>query len=402
MKKKIAVALAVLVVALAALVGAIRWGENQQRMDAAREKLYLSWDAYISFRNEMDAIELWTLEHVERYSQERTWQSLLKARAALAVGYTAMRQLQTPDSYIERAVINALPNEEVITVAESLSGTPGELESACMAFANLQYELEDAFLYELDNERLAEAVSFYRQELEIGERNNARITNHLLLTWSMKDRWEEIAQQYPAFAAFMGEWEKKDAVLRSLSESAQDTLEKLYQVYRNSQLYSETALETVRNAVENERLAELAAKIVLPADLPRTADGSLALFPSPAWLQEPRNVYYAVHDADRGVQAIRLGDELNEEPTAVYYYYDYVTREEYEQYFEQLQLLGFPGLLKDNEDGSSMMMVLQDEYLLAVQWTASETILTLSNPMGCLVSPLDYTLLTRWYDEISK
>jgi hypothetical protein len=202
----------------------------------------------------------------------------------------------------------------------------------------LQYTLENFFLYSLEDVKLSDAVSFYQKELELSERSNGYLTNHFLLTWNMKGKWAMLAGQYPAFATFMEEWESRDAVLLSRSESAMDEMEKLYHEYADSLLYSEIMLEMVQNAVENRRFDELRRSIVCPSDIPMTQEGALAAFPSPAWLQEPSAVHYAVHE-DESVRLIKKGDDLLKLPTAVYYYYDHVTREEYESVFKRF--LGF-------------------------------------------------------------
>lgn len=388
MKKVIVLAVCIALLACAAFAG-VRLYENRQTLSTAREKLCLEWDKYLAFRDSLDGIQLWTLGYVEDYLEQRSWESLVRARAAVAAGREALKEVEAPKLELDKEVKDALGGrlDELTLVTESVSAAALELQTMRLFFTETAYSLEDFFLYETELVKLGASVSFYQEDLPLTEGAIAGMTNWLYLQWNMQDRWAQMQAAYPSLASFCGPWEKDGGKLEARTDALLDAHEKLVQESQSRLLFSESMLADMEETVLSGNTQALLSQMAMPAGAP-------AVYPAPSWTQEPSATYYG-RATDEGIDLVHCGDDLSSAPTSAYYYYDYVTREECDSYCDSLEALGYLCYGETNEDGSRLILVLGEDGRMGIHWSPYETTLILSAPMVCMLSPLDYSLLMQ-------
>ncbi|MBQ7886264.1 MAG: hypothetical protein IJ313_05155 [Clostridia bacterium] len=387
MKKAIAL-LACVALLLAATFAGVKLYEDRQVLHAAREKLYMEWDKYLSLRNELDGIQLWTMEYVEEYLAQRDWDSLVRARAAVAAGREALKKVEVPKMELDKEAKAALDThiEELTLVTENLTAAALELQTMRSFFEEMAYSLQYFFLYQTEIAKLEATVKYYQDDLILSEAFVSNATNWLYLQWGMQHRWEETQKEYPSFALFCEPWEKDGGKLEARADASLDEREKLYQDNQSRLIYSESILDDMQAAVAGAPQA-LRKQMKAPEGMPEA-------FPMPTWTQEARAIYYG-QDVEGETKLVSFGGDLQNLPASAYFYYDYVTSEECDNYCAYLEYMGFSCYEQPYEDGTRLIMVMKGDYVLAVQWTPYETIVMLSDPMASLVSVLDYELLMQ-------
>lgn len=394
-KKKSPVVIIVLAAVLVFLAAGAIFGagylkERREKMEAQQELLYAGWNEYLGFLDEVNGIERWTLRYVSDYLENPDWDRLLKARAAVSAAREALKKVKLPDVTVGREARNVLNNqkEELVSMSSLLEETALKLDSAMMFMEDMSYTLENFYLYRPDYQQAKQDTANYEAQMRIDARYAGVFTNRLFQLWNMKDRWDTMLQTYPSFASFCDPWEDNAALLEKKAGALVDEYSKL--AIQDQALVEQS--ELMLQAVENADLQALAKLMELPSGMPVFSDGSPAVFPGPQWVQTPAAIYYLVPTEDGGDKVVFYGTELTQTPVTAVYYYDYVTREEYDTYYKNLRSLGFNGAIKDEEDKSTFMVVW-DDYVVSVQWSPTVTNLFLNSPVPALAAPLDYIVI---------
>jgi len=387
MIRKVAVVLAVCMALAAAVFAGVSYHEKYSQVFAARENLYQQWERYLSFSEALKSVQLWTLEYVDAFFQEDSWDNLVRARAAVAAGKVKLNRLEAPQLELDGDLREALKKliEERAILMDGFSSAAMELKSARNLMANLTYSLEEFFLYQKERLLMDAQVRYAMEDIALDGAYIAAATNRLYAAWDMKARFEKLEEKYPTLAGFGEPWEKNLRTLETRADSLVDQMDALYMQYSSSLLYAESSQKDVEAAVYEGKTGELLLQC-------QAIEGMPAALPAPLWLQEPRETFY-VQDVDGKTQIVVFGTDLECVPSSVVFYYDYVTREEYEDYCRYLQSAGCTCLESKKADGSIVALIEKDGSSLAIQWSEGETMLINRSPMASLMPPLLYELL---------
>lgn len=387
MKRIIAVVLCAAVLAVGAWAGLRAWDGAQERA-AAREKLYGALEEYIAFHEEIDSIQLWMLGYLEQYLEDGSWESLQRLQAAVAAADEALRSVDAVQFDTDRQTKEALSknSEELILVTTIIDSAPYELESARVLVQDVSGFAQTFYTYTIEHVVMEMKADYYGRSIRLEMEYLSRLTNKLLLDWHMRDRWDVLRVRYSVFAANSGEWLGEDKRLERLAEGNRDELEEIYYSYKPVDQYETELLDIVNRAAKSGQYDELRQITVMPKDAP-------ALFLWPTWSAEVSTAYY--YGTGDDMRRIRAGDELTQPPTVCVMTCTRVTKEAFETYQAQMQGFGLEAPIRDNEDGTRTMQVTDGNYSMTVHWSEAETTLTLSEPMPCLISLLDYQALAQ-------
>ena len=392
MKKALIITLSVLLCLAIAALGAwgfTRWQTRQEELSAARERLNLHWEEYLDFRETLDSTILWAIEGIDPYAQNPTWDNLLRARAAAAAAWNALKKVQAPSSTVDAQTLEVLHDykEELVPVQDHLSSAALDLTDARNFLTQMRYNLEDLFLYKTDVAATQKHIALRRQTLTGYSRYVSLLTNHLYRTWGMADRWEPLMARCPTLAAHSQPWENNAKLLDTLADQALDQYTTAALGFSALNVLGETSLDALNQVDQFGNWAPLKSLIEIPQGMP-------AVWPGPFWVQEPSQIHYFVPGEEGKNTILHAGDDLSRLPTSVFYYYDYVTREEYDLYLQDLKDCGATLLSEDTEEGGVMTFAFLNDSVLVAEWNRTQTILTLRDPIPCLVSPIDFIALS--------
>lgn len=378
-KKRMAAMAAALVLLATVLTGCAK--EPDENTTALLE----NWENFLAYHEQILGDMLWAYDCVEAFSRDNEWDSLLKAQAASSAALLSLRQRELPECTLTQEQGVALMNDgieadTVLTEYEALGST---VQTKQDTMTLLTYLLtDDVFLTE-SVEMIDAWLESGRTYVDLEARYLWLATNYLLLQAEQEPLWEQWQTQFPVLAASAEPWRKDTEEIMRCTDQVLDSMG---QELINSAGYvgtSEYTLEIVREAVETGDVSTLAREI-------HTISGVPGYFPVPAWLPDVLNCYLVTDAQTQEKRLVQAGEELSQIPSACYILCTGIALEEVEAYEERMASVWGLDTYGQWEEAEQTYQVLitSGSSQMMIEWTQEETILFLTEPVGCLIPEL--------------
>lgn len=333
------------------------------------------------------------LDYTDAYLQDRSWDSLLKARAAASAGVLALRQAEIPtmsltDEECALLIDAGIEVNEVQREYENLQTNRNYLIDTMSLWC---YTLEDdVFLRTSLEEEIPVKAELDRDFRNLECRYYCNLTNYLLLQMGQtRQLWDQWLEQLPTLAAFREEWyEDIDAVIAQTTPILDEIA--LQEIRMGTVLgTSSYLLEIVQDAVETGDLTALSREVSTASDTP-------GYFPIPTWMPDVVKLYLVTEPDSGQKRLVRAGEELTGVPSACYISCGTIPQEEVENYQAQLEALGIATYGEWETPGETyQLLVKSDRSYLMVEWNQEETAIFLTEPVGCLIPALYYAAMQQ-------
>ena len=357
----------------------------QLDMPQAESKLLIELFELLKINEEVYSIILQLLDYTEAYGQDNSWSSLLKARAIASATLIAIRQMELPTLDLTEDEIILFMDEgvEVNALQREFEALQSWLSSKDDTASLFCYTLEDdVFMKASVEDAIPAMTKFYREYFVLEYRYMCYFANYMLVQIDSVDIWQSWIDQFPYMAACADVCYQETSKLEEVTGQLLDEMEILQTRMGSFLGTSEYTLEIVQDAVGTGNWEALQREINEMADVP-------GYFPIPDWLPDVVNLYLVTDLETQEKRLVNAGDELNSVPSACYIscgaislddvtaYGDYLAQWDIETYGTWNEAKDTWQLLANS--GSSTMMI---------EWTKDETLLYLTEPVGCLIPEL--------------
>lgn len=345
--------------------------------DALKEQ----WLYCLKVHNWMAEKLLWAFDYADAYTEDATWENLLKARAACSAARLAFQLVElngrdmAQEQYLSlmekniEAEVVLLEYENLETLRQQRLVTVEHLETLL---------LTDVFLSPTAN-KLSDWLGSCRKQVNLESQYDCLTTNYLLLQLG-ETQWGEIPTQFPVIGAFCGDWSTVPEQLEEDCAAVLDALESQEEVDAVYYGISELTLKLVNSAAAGE--ISLVPYLQSPSQVP-------GCFPFPAWLPEDAMFYYQIFDSDTQKNRLPLAGETITLPVSCYIPCDSISLEEVKDYAETLKALGLTVDTAWNEEKQTYTVLAQSgPCIMGISWTQDETALLLKDPVACLIPEL--------------
>ena len=358
---------------------------EMSELQQAKSKLLTEWFELLEANEAVYSGMFRIMEYTEAYGQDNSWDSLLKARAVSSAALVAVRQMELPVLNLTEEEISLLTESgvEVNAVQREFEGLTNWHTSKENTASLFCYTLEDdVFMRASVEDAIPAMAAFYRDYFTLEYRYLIQFSNYLLLQTESEDIWQLWTSQLPCMAACTDTWYDNTEDLERVTGQLLNEMEALQTQMGSFLGVSKYTLEIVREAVETGDLEALRREI-------NEISGVPGYFPVPGWLPDVIHLYLAEDPENQENRLIRPGEELNSAPSACYISCGEISLEDVEAYGEQLKLWGMEsyGTWNDAKD-AWQLLAKSGSSTMMIKWTADETLLYLTEPVGCLIPEL--------------
>lgn len=224
---------------------------------------------------------------------------------------------------------------------------------------------------------------FYREYFTLEYRYMCQFTNYLLLQADAEEYWQQWTAQLPCMSACADVWFEKTADAEKATGKLMDEMQVLQDTQMGSFLgIAEYTLEIVKDAAETGKMEALKREI-------NEIDGVPGYFPVPAWLPDVVNLYLVTDPDTQEKRLVKAGEELNSVPSACYISCGAVMQEDVTAYEAYLQQWGIETYATWSEAKDTWQLLANSgSSTMMIEWTEDETLLYLTEPVGCLIPEL--------------
>lgn len=358
---------------------------EQSDLQQADSKLLTELFELLQINEEVYSYIFRIMEYTEAYGQNNSWDSLLKARASASAALVAIRQMELPTLDLAEDEITVLIDKGVEVNAvqrefEALQSWHSSKDDTASLFC---YTLEDdVFMKASVEDAIPAMAEFYQDYFVLEYRYLCYFVNYMLIQMDSVDTWQLWINQLPYMAACADVCYHETSELEAATGLILNEMEALQAQMGSFLGTSEYTLGIVQEAVETGNLDALQREINEIKDVP-------GYFPIPNWLPDVVNLYLVTDLETQEKRLVNAGEELDTVPSACYIscgtisldnvtaYGDYLAQWDIETYSTWNEAKDTWQLLANS--GSSTMMI---------EWTEDETLLYLTEPVGCLIPDL--------------
>lgn len=357
--------------------------------DENETALQNQWMACLEASEQIYSNMLWAFEYAEAFSQDNSWESLQKARAACCSVIQSMYAMQLPENTMSQEQLFALMEKgiEADVVTVEIAQLPTLLNYKLNTMKCLLYLLrDDVYLAPSANKIGNWVKSNHNNALQQCE-YLAVTTNYLLLQMQDTGLWNDLSERCPSIGKFCSEWKADPDDLQMEADRILDEMALQLDAESEYLGISEYTLKTVQDAVASGDLQPL-------SDALHTMDHVPAWFPMPDWLPQEILWYYLTEDESTGdLNVVQTGEDLSEELSACYIPCDGITMEDVHRYEERLVTWGM-NFYSTEENGTYQILVDGGDSDLLLTWTQEKTTLYLTGKIGCLMPELYLAAMT--------
>lgn len=327
-----------------------------------------------------------SLDAMQEYYDARSWESLLKARAMTAASMALQKQLEVPPLNLTQAQAQALREAgmEINAIERSYEGNA----AAFANFANtaqhfFQTVHADALLLPMTEEYLPGTIENSRELFRLEGRMLCYDTNFLLLELDALDQWDIWMEALPFLSSCADPLYPESAPLEQTYMQALDAYEVESARRKALSGISEYTLELVQDAMQTGSYSALSAQLLSPSHVP-------AWFPEPSWLLESEWTYLTT-DAAGEKHPVDPLKPLSVLPSACYITCARISPEDLNAYRETLYALGIHAVVPERNPDSLLVSV--NDCSMLIEPAQNQTVVYLSDPIGCLAPGLYLQLL---------
>ncbi len=325
------------------------------------------------------------LDYMDAYAQDRTWDNLLKARASCSAALVEMRQMELPQSQLSQSQIEEYADAglEINAFLREFEELENWRKSMCDTAMLLNYTLEDDVFMKASVEiAIPDMVEFYREYFTLEYRYLGQYSNYLVLQFHSEPEWWNWIRLLPHMQACAGAWhDDLDEVLNAADETL-DQMQALQTEMGSFLGISEYTLQIVSEAVDTGDLETLRREVNRFDDAP-------GYFPTPEWLPDVVHLYLVTDPETQEKRLVRAGEELATVPSVCYISCGEIAQAQVESYVQRLEQWGIQTYGAWNEAGDAyQVLAVSGASSMMVEWTAEDTLIYLTDPVGCLIPEL--------------
>lgn len=442
------------VILIIALLASLLLMPKIHRNTQNTEALYQQLSQCLFYYDSLYESILWSLDYAQEYTTKTDWAALSRARAACTAAKVAIMEEPLLDNTVSmEQYLELLHNNVESDLVYSLWE---DIQEEATQFLQIMHSLE-SFVYEQIHfyemtPRLETWISDCRAYIQAHCKYLTLITNYLLLQMDMESRWATLSEQMPTIYSFSQDLSTDKTLITEQYAKAHEEYNACY--LRMEDLDSicsySKRLESIATSISHRpSVSDVMAPYMwqIP-DIP-------AYFPMPEWLENtlPSNSnitetnsveeeikeqyeeqldelekqyrssrgadYASAEETDSAqeeiptnqitvtwqyehlnpdsqkVQQLHVGDKLQDAPTLCRITVQHLPQEEIESYCRLLEECGLTPLLQMNKEGNvTTLEVTSTICRLQITWTEQETVLLLTESIGCLI-PATYLKAIR-------
>lgn len=384
-KNRVLAMLLAAVLLLSCLTGCAGEKTENAPLQQAKEKMLAEWFSLLEANEQVYASVFQVLDHTEAFTRDNSWDSLLKARAAASAALMALRRTEVPVTTLTEEEIALLADAgiEISALQREFEATEISLGAMDDTLSLLYYALEeDVFLTASATDAIPAMAAFYREYFTLEYRYLSRFTNYLLLQAEAGELWTGWQEQLPCLASCADAWYEDTESVELATGELLDEMAALQTRMGSFLGVSEFTLEIVQEAVETGNMEALRREINLISGVP-------GYFPLPQWLPDTLTLYMVTEKETQEKQLVLSGDQLDSVPSACYISCGAIAREEVEAYGAYLEQWGIETYGTWNDAGDTWQLLANSgSSAMLVEWTEEETLIYLTEPVGCLIPEL--------------
>ncbi len=379
MKKAGMLWILILVLALLPLTGLARNDVGQAVAD--------NWKALLDAKESIYAAKFWSLEYIEVFCKEPTWDNLQRARVAAAAVCLDLMNLDRPACTVSNAQLAALAAKgaDVSFIPYEFIALIDSLQANADMWHNLMRTLEDEPFWSYGMEYLSKWVPYEKELLhnEIYYTNDT--TNYLLLQLEpglAAAFWDAMPAAYPTLCALREPWNDSSTALEQRVEDRLDQTEGLE--LRGAQLLS---LQT-----DN---VSIIAGCVLSGDWAAVTDqiqpieGLPVLLPNPNVLdrKHQNNFYFYPGETADSRRLVQVGEDITVLPIGEIMLFTVVPKANFILYTYELEAfsirqVSIAGSLED--EGPCTLYYLANESFVVLSWEAEQARIYIMDNSACM------------------
>lgn len=348
------------------------------------QRLFLDHlERYLAFSEETHAQMRGMLECAEEFTKDNSWDSLLKARAACYSVRSWLRKLELPEFTLTDPQFEALLDAGI--EADAIQQEYWDLKDTRDAYiidAELLTDmLEDDFLLAANVSAFPQWIESKKDLLKAESEYLCLMTNYLLLQLDDQGLWERMPAAYPCISEEMQAWDSDPSSLMEKSAAALNRYEETLKGSIKYSAASKFSHSIVQEAIDTGDYTRLSEQLHTVAGIP-------GYIPMPRWLSEDAEGFYCVNDTGTGKpRLVQAGETVTQTPCSCYISCGEISREDVDAYIKEMTERGYT-IGEGEEDGEYSALITDGkdgQCALFVQWTPSETVLYLREPIACLI-----------------
>lgn len=325
------------------------------------------------------------LEYTQAFGQDNSWDSLLKARASASAALAAIQQMKLPALDLTEDEIAILMDAGV-----EVNAVQREFE-ALESWHRSNYDTASLFCYTLEDDVFMKAsvedaipamAEFYQEYFLLEYRHLCYFVNYILIQVDSVNTWQLWLEQLPCMAVCADVCYEEISELEAVTGLLLDEMEAMQAQMGSFLGTSEYTMEIVQEAVETGNLDVLQREINEMEDVP-------GYFPIPSWLPDVNNLYLVNDPETQEKRLVRVGEERNTIPSGCYICCGMIALKEVTTYGEYLAQWDIETYSTWNEAKDTWQLLANSgSSTMVIEWTEDETLLYLTEPVGCLIPEL--------------
>lgn len=350
--------------------------------EEAKDRVLKTEEEYLSAYEEMGFINDWAMKYVDDFYAKPTFDSLLRAAAAVSAAETALAHMEVPQNDIHDEDLLELFSEGAdIFLLTEMRGVFLERQSDyAIKFIRLQDTLLTDAVYLPFHKAITEELEAEKTYELCCRQSVCHEANYLLLQFDGAEKWNTYTIDYPHLFADHPAWDSDADHLYQEEEKVLDVIEEnnlrgdrwnaLFE-YNYDKMEEELANDTERPLEEI-----LAAK-----------DAIDRIYPQPIWYCTTDYMYCALNMDEKGHVSgiVKAGDDLTQLPNANQLMMPKVTREEVVEYVAHLREYGFEPQIQETDD-EYLCWIGNKSCPMILNWKAGEgASITFLHGVGCMI-----------------
>lgn len=380
MAKRIIATVVAFILIVTGLVGC-----SSKVLDEREAALQEQWAACLEFIEETYEITEWVFSYADTFAHNNSWDSMMKARAACGSAILALDGMKVPDPLVTPEQYTALMEAgvEADVVYQEFQGLDTNCGYRIDTLRQLEYYLRDDIYLAPSADQLSAWLETNREDIRLQCEYMCLTTNYLLLQLGNDSLWKEMPERFPTIASVQDKWNRDQEALQVECGEVLNAMEDLLKDENAYLGTSEYTLKLVEEAVDTGDLGRLEAVI-------HHMDGIPAYFPLPSWLPVETMWHYLIPDTESdSPRFVQAGEKIDQVPSACYISCDAIALEEIIAYGEYLAQWGIETYdTWDEAKDTWQLLANSGSSTMMIEWTEYETLLYLTEPVGCLIPEL--------------
>lgn len=373
------------VVVTFALIATCLVGCSSKGLEEKEIALQKQWIACLEFTEETYKTMEWVFSYAEAFACDNSWDSMMKARAACGSAILALNGLEVPEALLTPEEYTALLEEgiEADVVYQEFHYLDTNCGYRVDTLRRLECYLRDDIYLAPSADQLSAWLKTNRENIRLQCEYMCLTTNYLLLQLGSDSLWKEMPERFPTIASSQKKWNQDQEALQVECGEVLNAIEGLLKDENAYLGTSEYTLKLVQEAVDTGDLSRLEAVI-------HRMDGVPTYFPLPFWLPVETMWHYLVPDTESdSPRFAQVGEQLNQVPSACYISCDEIALEDVTAYGEYLSQWGIETYDTWNDTKDTWQLLAKSgSCTMMIEWTEDETLLYLTEPVGCLIPEL--------------